>query len=85
MSKRDETASVVALGNPELDDVDDTREGNAEQEHLASNNVLEMGRFMLKVWDGKGITQVVTDSIVRDLQTLVECSCESVEEQTKFI
>jgi len=68
---------------------DTTRETASEHtEHcshsdntFASAHVLEMGRFILKIRDGKGLTQVVTDSIVRDMQSVVECSCENVEKQ----
>lgn len=62
---------------------DTTRETAATSEHTNRDhtNLLQMGRFILKIRDGKGLTQVVTDSIVKDLKSVVECSCESVEEQ----
>ena len=86
----------MALGDPEqeyncssnnmslIDNVDTGEENEHCSSHhhdYVASNVLEVARFILKIRDGKGLTQVVTDSIVRDLQTVVERSCESVEEQ----
>ena len=84
------SSDVVASAAAFIDNAeDDTRRETASEhtEHcshsnntFALTNALEMGRFILKIRDGKGLTQVVTDSIVRDMQSVVECSCESVEE-----
>ena len=81
-------ASAPVAFNDDAVHVDDTMETASEYtEHCvhsntyASSNVLEMGRFILNIRDGKGLTQVVTDSILRDLKIVVECSCEGLEEQ----
>lgn len=95
MVRRD--VARVALGDPPEQEYNcssnnasfvDNVDTGEENEHCSSHhdddlasNVLEVARFILKIRDGKGLTQVVTDSIVRDLQTVVERSCESVEEQ----
>ena len=87
MSCRGVVASAPVAFND--DAVGDTTETASEYTELcvhsnntfASTNALEMGRFILKIRDGKGLTQVVTDSILRDVQTVVECSCEGVEKQ----
>ena len=34
-----------------------------------STTVLEAAKYILKLRDGKGLTQVVTDSILSDIQT----------------
>ena len=59
----------------------DTRQETSSEHIVALTNALEMGRFILKIRDGKGLTQVVTDGIVRGMQSVVERSCESVKEQ----
>ena len=83
----DVVASAADIDNAERDvidnaeDVDTRREASGEHILFALTNALEMGRFILKIRDGKGLTQVVTDGIVRDMQSLIERSCESLKEQ----
>ena len=43
--------------------------------------VLEAAKYILKLRDGKGLTQVVTDSILGDIQTLINCTIESLEKK----
>ena len=74
----DEVASAAGF----IDVAEDfTRRETASEHTFALTTALEMGRFILKIRDGKGLTQVVTDCIVRDMQSVVECSYESMEEQ----
>ena len=42
---------------------------------------LEAAKYILKVRDGKGLTQVVTDGIMRDIDTLISCATESLEKK----
>ena len=46
-----------------------------------STSVFEAAKYILKVRDGKGLTQVVTNSILRDIQTLIHCTTESLEKK----
>ena len=46
-----------------------------------STAVLEAAKYILKLRDGKGLTQVVTDSILGDIQTLINCTIESLEKK----
>jgi len=62
--------------------------GSAGTEHLpavsaadSNINILEAAKYILKVRDGKGLTQVVTDSILNDIQTLINRTAESMEKK----
>lgn len=42
---------------------------------------LEAAKYILRVRDGKGLTQVVADGIMRDIDTLIRCATESLEKK----
>ena len=44
-----------------------------------SSYKLEAAKYILRVGDGKGLTQVVTDGIMRDIDTLINCGTDSLE------
>ena len=46
-----------------------------------STAVLEAAKYILKLRDGKGLTQVVTDTILGDIQTLINYTTESLEKK----
>lgn len=46
-----------------------------------STSVIKAAEYILKVRDGKGLTQVVTDSILGDIQTLTHCTTESLKKK----
>ena len=53
----------------------------SSSESSYSTSVFEAAKYILKVRDGKGLTQVVTDSILVDIQTLIYCTTESLEKK----
>lgn len=46
-----------------------------------TQSTLEAARFILKLRDGKGLPQTVTDSIVKDIQLLIDSTNESLKEK----
>jgi len=44
-------------------------------------NILEAAKYILKVRDGKGLTQAVTDSILNDVQSLINRTTESLQKK----
>ena len=51
----------------------------AEPTCRPSSCKLEAAKYILRVRDGKGLTQVVTDGIMRDINTLISCATDSLE------
>ena len=51
----------------------------AEPTCRPSSCKLEAAKYILRVRDGKGLTQVVTDRIMRDVDTLINCATDSLE------
>jgi len=51
----------------------------AEPTCRPSSCKLEAAKYILRVRDGKGLTQVVTDGIMRDIDTLINCATDSLE------
>ena len=46
-----------------------------------STAILEAAKYILKLRDEKGLTQVVTDSILDDIKTLINCTTERLEKK----
>ena len=51
----------------------------AEPTSRPSSCKLEAAKYILRVRDGKGLTQVATDGIMRDIDTLINCATDSLE------
>ena len=47
--------------------------------HNMSQSTIETAKFILKIRDGKGLTQTVTGGILRDMQTVVECTTDNLK------
>ena len=47
--------------------------------HNMSQSTTETAKFILKIRDGKGLTQTVTDGILRDMQAVVECTTDNLK------
>ena len=47
--------------------------------HNMSQSTIETAKFILKIRDGKGLTQTVTGEILRDMQTVVECTTDNLK------
>ena len=47
--------------------------------HNMSQSTTETAKFILKIRDGKGLTQTVTDGILRDMQAMVECTTDNLK------
>ena len=47
--------------------------------HNISQSTTETAKFILKIRDGKGLTQTITDGILRDMQAVVECTTDNLK------
>ena len=45
----------------------------------ATQSTLEAARFILKLRDGKGLPQTVTDSIIKDIQAMIDSTTDNLE------
>jgi len=67
---------------PNIDEYCLQLDGNdldAETACRPSSCKTEAAKYILRVRDGKGLTQVVTDGIMRDVDTLIDCVTENLE------
>ena len=47
--------------------------------HNMSQSTTETAKFIIKIRDGKGLRQTVTDGILRDMQAVVECTTDNLK------
>jgi len=72
----DHELPVLASESPASPDVHHL--ATAEPTRRPSSCELEAAKYILRVRDGKGLTQVVTDEIMRDVDTLINCATDSL-------
>jgi len=71
-----EELPVLASESPASPDVHHL--ATAEPTRRPSSCELEAAKYILRVRDGKGLTQVVTDEIMQDVDTLINCATDSL-------